>query len=120
MSRTTGSRRTSRTPPPSPCTANSHQSTATMLTTTAITTGPRNSGVSSAPAAFAARSESSVPRARSASSGLALGGDDAQGQQLGSDEIADLVRRQGPAQVRADQLRDGVQVARAVDPAGHQ
>ena len=44
-----------------------------MLTTTATTTGHRNSGVSSAPAAFAARSGSSVPRARSASSGLAFG-----------------------------------------------
>ena len=37
-------------------------------------TGHRNSGRSSAPAAFAARSGSSVPRALSASSGLAFGG----------------------------------------------
>ena len=74
MSRTTGSRRTCRTPPPSPCTANSHQSTAVMLTTTVTTTGHRNSGVSSAPVALTARSDSSVPRALSASSGLAFGG----------------------------------------------
>ena len=48
-----------------------------------------------------------------------LGGDDAQGQQLGGDEIADLVGGQGPAKVLADQLRDGGRVAGAVDPAGH-
>ena len=127
MSRSTGSRRTCWNPPPSPWTANSHQSTAAMLASTATTTGPRNSGVSSAPAAFAARSDSSVPRARRASSGLAFGaaagaspvGDDAQGQQLGGDEVADLVGGQGPAQVGADQLGDGGRVAGAVDPAGH-
>ena len=97
------------------------------LTTTATTTGHRNSGLSSAPAAFAARSGSSVPRARSASSGLAfgaaagapLGGDDAQGQQLGGDEIADLVGGQGPAQVGAGQVGDGSRAPGAVDPAGH-
>ena len=37
-------------------------------------TGHRNSGRSNVPAALAARSGSSVPRARSASSGLAIGG----------------------------------------------
>ena len=73
MSRSTGLRRTCWNPPPSPWTANSHQSRAARVASTATTTGPRNSGVSSAPAAFAARSDSSVPRARRASSGLAVG-----------------------------------------------
>ena len=54
--------------------ANSHQSTARTLAATAAITGQRNSGRSSVPAALAARSGSSVPRARSASSGLAFGG----------------------------------------------
>ena len=49
----------------------------------------------------------------------ALGGDDAEGQQLRGDEMADLVGGQRPAEVVADQLRDGGRVAGAVDPAGH-
>ena len=46
-------------------------------------------------------------------------GDDAEGQQLGGDEVADLVGAQGPAQVGAGQLRDGGRAAGAVDPADH-
>ena len=49
----------------------------------------------------------------------APGGDDAQGKQLRGDEIADLLGVQGPAEVGADQRRDGVRIAGAVDPAGH-
>ena len=74
MSRSAGSRRTCRSPPPSPWTAYSQKSTARTLTITAATTGGRNSGRSSVPAALTARSGSSVRRARSASSGLARGG----------------------------------------------
>ncbi len=46
-------------------------------------------------------------------------GDDAERQQLGRDEVADLLGVQGPAEILADQLRDGSRAAGAVDPAHH-
>ncbi len=49
----------------------------------------------------------------------ALGGNDAEGQQLGRDEQADLAGVQCAAQVGAGQLRDGGKVAGAVDPRRH-
>ena len=51
--------------------------------------------------------------------GGALVSDDAERQELSSDEIANLVGGQGPAQVGADQVRDDVRAAEAVDPVGH-
>jgi len=47
-------------------------------------------------------------------------GDHPEGQQLGGDEIADLFGSQRPAEIFADQFRDGGCAAGAVDPAGHQ
>ena len=41
----------------------------------------------------------------------ALGGDDAERQQLGGDEMAYLVAAQGQAEVLTDQIRDGAGVA---------
>jgi hypothetical protein len=49
----------------------------------------------------------------------ALVGDDAEGEQLRGDEVADLAGGQRPAEVLADQLRDGGRVTGTVDAAGH-
>ena len=89
-------------------------------------TGHRNSGRSSVPAAFGgAFGQQRAPGPeREQRAGLgqggrgALAGDDAQRQQLGGDEIADLVGGQRPAEVGADQVGDGGRVAGAVDQGG--
>ena len=61
--------------------------------------------------------EQRIGRGRRRRGGLV--GDDAERQQFGRDEVADLLGAQGPAEILADQLRDGDRVAGAVDPADH-
>ena len=52
--------------------------------------------------------------------GGAGAGDEAERQQLGGDDVADLVGAEGPAEVRAGQFGDGGRAADAVDQGGHQ